>query len=75
MALFAGNKSLGVYFITNYVHSLKQEEKEIMHKNVIKLLENEAKTVISKIYNIVDINEAISYYKNNASTGKVLIKF
>jgi NADPH:quinone reductase len=74
MAMLVGNKGFGVYLIVNHVAALTEKEREDLHKNVIRTLENESKTVISKVFTLDEINEALEFYRKNASKGKVLIK-
>jgi NADPH2:quinone reductase len=74
-ALFAGDKTLGVYFIPNFVQSLDEKAKEEVHNYIINTLRSQSRTEISRVFPLEEINEALKYYEQNASRGKVLITF
>jgi NADPH2:quinone reductase len=73
-SLLLGYKTVSVFFVSFYVASLNEKDKEELHKNVIATLSTECKTVISKEFTIDQISEAVEFYEKNASLGKVLIK-
>lgn len=72
--IFTGNQIQG-FWLTNWLHEKGMLKTLLSIRKVQSLLNNELKTAISEIYSADKITEAIDYYRNNMSKGKVLLKF
>ena len=74
MELFKGKKITGLY-LTNYVtEQAKTGKIQEFFKEVHSRLGTTFKTSVQKVFKLEEIHEALAYYKENSSKGKILLQ-
>jgi NADPH2:quinone reductase len=68
------NKSVSGFWLSFWIKSLKQEDFFKHTENAQKLLSTSLRSDIQKRFTLENGYEAIEYYKNNMSAGKILIQ-
>jgi len=71
--LFKG-KSISALYLVGYVEGLSVEEAQRIYKETHKLLPTVLYSKIIKIFPLEQIKEALDYYLENGSKGKILLK-
>lgn len=72
---FFQNKTMEVLNIFNYSAELtKKGELVDFYKEIHKYLSTIFKSTIQKVFKLEDIKEALAYYEENSSKGKILIQ-
>jgi len=71
--IFTGNQIHG-FWLTGWLHSKSFGQSVLNTRKIQSLLGKELGTKVQKEYGIEQITEAIEFYKNNMSKGKILIK-
>ena len=74
MELFKGKKITGLYLSNHIEECVKNGTVQEFFKEIHSRLGTTFRTNVHKIFKLEEIHEALAYYKDNASKGKILLQ-
>ena len=62
------------FILNKWLETLPKEEMKAIQDNYSNYLKNDFSSTFSKEFKLSEINEALEYYKENATKGKILLR-